>query len=135
PFVWVAAFAPDGKILATGCDKVYLLDAATGALRHTLPMGKGHATALAFAPDGKLLATADEEGGLRLWDPHTGRELHALKTDLIYTLAFGPGGKLLAAAGPGRPVRLWAVMRGPGAGGVRLTARDPPQGHEQGAAE
>jgi WD40 repeat protein len=133
PFAWLASFSPDGALLAAGCDKVYLLDAVTGAVRHTLPMGRSHATALAFAPDGKLLATADEDGSLRLWDPHTGTELHALKTDLAYTLAFGPGGKLLAASGPGRPVRLWAVTHGPGGDGVRLTLRKAPQGHEQGA--
>jgi WD40 repeat protein len=134
PFAWVAAFSPDGKTLAAGCDKVYLFDAATGTLRYTLPMGKSHATALAFAPDGTQLATADEDGNLRVWDPRTGKQLTSTTTDLIYTLAFGPGGKLLAGAGPGRPVRLWALTHGPQASrGLRLDLLKPPQGHEGGA--
>ncbi len=130
PFAWVAAFSPDGKMLAVGCDRIHLLDAATGALRHTLTPGKGHATALAFVGD--LLATACDDSSLCLWDPDSGKRLASLTTDLAYTLACGPAGKLLAAAGPGRPVRLWKVARGAG-GGVQLTPRKPPQGHEQGA--
>jgi WD40 repeat protein len=83
PFAWLASFSPDGRLLAVGCDKIHVLDPATGALRHTLTTGKNQATALAFAHGGKLLLTADEDGTLAAWDPHTNKRLHPLATDLI----------------------------------------------------
>jgi WD40 repeat protein len=132
PFGWLAAFSPDGKLLAVGCDKIHVIDAATGATRHTLTTGKNHATALAFTPDGKLLVTADEDGSLCLWDLHSGKRLHVITTDLVYTLSIRSDGKLLAGAGPGRPVRLWSIAGAPG--GARFVLHGPPQGHEHGAA-
>jgi WD40 repeat protein len=42
---------------------------------------KGHTGRIGpmtFAPNGKVLATGAEDGTVRLWDPHTGKELHRL---------------------------------------------------------
>src|SRR5262249_32582782 len=81
PFRWMMEFSPDGKTLAVGCSKVYLLEAATGKVQHTLSPGAGHATALAFTADGALPALAGEDGPLGLWDVRAGRPAPARRQD------------------------------------------------------
>jgi len=72
----LAAFSPDGKILAvTSYDGLHLTDPVTFAdLSRPLPPSSD-AYAVAFSPDGKLLASADHDGRVRLWNPVSGRPL------------------------------------------------------------
>src|SRR5206468_11869145 len=97
PSVYGLAFAPDGQTFASSGGGVRVWVTATGALRHTFPGGVA-----AFSPDGKLLAAADGDGGVRVWDPSSGREVQRLpgkRNHDIRHLFFTPDGKTLAVGG------------------------------------
>jgi WD40 repeat protein len=68
---------------------------------------------VAFAPDGKVLAALDADGGIRLWERGTGRELRRWKQGSGHRgpLAFSPDGRVLAS-GDGGVVHLWDSATG-----------------------
>jgi WD40 repeat protein len=129
---WVA-FAPGGKLLATGAwDKtVKLWDAAAGKPLATL---RGHTNVIyhgVFAPDGRTLATASWDGTVKLWHVASGQELLTLRGsgEVIWSVAFSADGKTLAV---GTDARL-------GAGEVTLWLAAPddavPPPNREGAAD
>jgi RNA polymerase sigma factor (sigma-70 family) len=114
PSVNDAAFAPDGKRMASGGydnDKgnyfARLWDMDTGKEIRRFQVGKqGYGVrCLAFSPDGKTLATLGTQSGviLRLFDVDTGKEIRAFPKDGDQrpgpgSVAFSPDGKTVAAA-------------------------------------
>ena len=119
--VWAAAFAPDGKTLATAAglyDKpgqLILWDVGTGRMKAKVDEPKG-IRALAFSPDGKLLATADYYANkVALRDPATGKVRQDLATPHANNMvAFSPDSKTLAAAilNPSTQGVLWDLATG-----------------------
>jgi WD40 repeat protein len=127
----VAAFSPDGKILAFGGEdgKLWMTDISRSAdgrlsipdatpsaqslswLGHREGKEPREAWTVAFSPDGKILASAGDDHAIRLWDPVTGRELAVLcgHQSLVSCLAFSPDGKLLASGSfdEQATVKLW----------------------------
>ncbi|MGA4844183.1 helix-turn-helix domain-containing protein [Streptomyces sp. G45] len=108
-----AAFAPDGRTLATASfdHTVKLWDARTRRLRATLTGHTDAVNAVAFAPDGRTLATAGNDRGVKLWDARSHRLLATLTghTNMVEAVAFSPDGRTLASTGSDRTVRLWSV--------------------------
>ncbi len=115
------AFAPDGKLLASGAgnvlatdDTIRLWDVATG---QEVRRCRGHGDRIrcfAFAPDGTLLASGAQDRTVRLWGPATGKELRRLEghRELVRALAFSPAGTVVASAGDDKTVRLWEAATG-----------------------
>ncbi|WP_157438192.1 NACHT and WD repeat domain-containing protein [Actinomadura latina] len=112
-----AAFAPDGRTLATAClGTVRFWDVATHREAGAPLRVESVVSALAYNPDGRTLATGEFSGVVRQWDavahrPHgppmgradTGPE----RSTMIYALAFGRDGRTLATASKDRTARLW----------------------------
>jgi WD40 repeat protein/tetratricopeptide (TPR) repeat protein len=113
--VFLLAFSPGGKLLATGGDdttaRVWDLAAVPPAVILRGP--KATISHVAFAPDGKTVASASA-GGVRLWDPRAGRVRSEFQgvSGWRGPLAFSPNGNLLATGVDGRAMRLWDVAAG-----------------------
>jgi RNA polymerase sigma factor (sigma-70 family) len=68
-----------------------------------------------FSADGKRLIASGYDGGLRVWDSATGKELYRVRGPVDGVLrgsTFSPDGKTLAAGGEGRVVQFWDAATG-----------------------
>lgn len=134
--VAVAAFSPDGRLLATGGaggnGSIKLWNTVTGrlitVLRPPAPNSDGAAD-LVFSRDGKLLAGIDGGGDvIRLWDVVTGRLVrtwHASNSpNGLAAIAFSPVGDTVASGGAGDDdvVRLWSAATGRLIRALRITS-------------
>ena len=106
------AFAPNGRVLATGTSEMLRFWLARDGTE--LEAGDGHTadvSAVAVSPGGKLLATASADCTIRLWRLPDGKALgvvgrHAKK---VWSLTFCSGGEVLASSGKDRRLRFWHV--------------------------
>ena len=119
--VYLTAFSPDGKLLATSSydNTVRLWDVHDP--QNPKPLGKpitgfgSWVSSAVFSPDGKTLAAAGDDHLVRLFDladpahpKPIGQPLDA-NTGTIYLIAFSPDGRTLAAASEHQKVQLWDV--------------------------
>ncbi|HKI32920.1 MAG TPA: PQQ-binding-like beta-propeller repeat protein [Gemmataceae bacterium] len=110
------AFAPDGKVLASGGEAgaVTLWEGPTGRELRGLPTPKAEVvTAVQFSPDGRLLAAAyllaDKKPHVRVWEVASGTPRHEFTghTGEVTALCFAPDGKALATGAADTTVLLW----------------------------
>lgn len=113
------AFSPDGKLLASGSGStagmgdVIVREVTTGKHVCAFPgLTEGIMTA-AFSPDGKVVAGYSWDGGIRLWDVATAKEigsetLHRCRINGCLT----PDGKNIVTVGRDLEVRVWDAASG-----------------------
>ncbi|PKI85651.1 general transcription repressor [Malassezia vespertilionis] len=119
-------FSPDGKYLATGCNRAaHIYDVNTGEKLVELPSpepeDKGlqglrdlYIRSVCFSPDGKLLVTGGEDRRIRVWDIAE----KTIKMQLvgheqeIYSVEYSQDGKLLASGSGDKTVRIWDAETG-----------------------
>jgi WD40 repeat protein len=114
------AFRPDGRQLACSggpeyAGEIVLWNLATGERQHTLKGFGRSVDHIAYSPDGKRLAGAawDVDAQMRIWDPHTGKQLRVFPRHLVHDLAFSPDSRILATASVNRAtIQLWDVDTG-----------------------
>ncbi len=138
----VAAFSPDGSLLATAsytlgprkanepaafAGEITVYSVADGKPVLALKPEGGRPTALAFAPDGKLLASATADR-VQLWDT-SARAVEAPARTLpedgarIQKLAFSPDGKRLFAGAFDGLVRIYEMPSGRRLRGIQAGVR------------
>jgi WD40 repeat protein len=113
--VTCAAFAPGGKLLASGsADRtVRLWDVATAKELKCLDGHAAPVSAVAFGPGGKLLASSSADGKTLVWDA-AGKQVARLDGPEggALALAFSADGKTLTAGGKEGTVEVWSVPAG-----------------------
>ncbi|VUC28464.1 unnamed protein product [Clonostachys rosea] len=109
----VVLFSPDGKLIASGSEDatIYLYQAATGELRHTLEGRRTTNYGLVFSPDSKTIALVRAGNSVCLWDTITGAlrcqfEVHTGWTNIA---AFSPDSKIIALALGSQGIRLYNI--------------------------
>jgi WD40 repeat protein len=113
----LAAFSPDGKLLASALgngEMLQLASPSTGEPVRFVGTQEGEFTSLTFSPDGGHLAAGTREGWIHVWAVTGGRPLHSRKahTGGVWALAFSADGKSLASGGEDKAVRLWETATG-----------------------
>jgi WD40 repeat protein len=114
------AFSPDNRTLAVALlPEEESEDEPCPLLLYAVPSGEvaralgGHGTkgtrCIAFAPDGRTLASGGDDGAMKLWDVHRGRERTAVEwhLDSVCAVAFSPDGLTVASASFDGSIKLW----------------------------
>lgn len=114
-------FSPDGKYLATGCNRsAQIYDTKTGAkvciLMDAAAANKGdlYIRSVCFSPDGKYLATGAEDRQVRVWDIAKKRVKNVFSghKQEIYSLDWSRDGRIIASGSGDKTVRIWDVDSG-----------------------
>ncbi|HWE95538.1 MAG TPA: WD40 repeat domain-containing protein [Tepidisphaeraceae bacterium] len=115
--IHMAAFSPDGSMLATACGdgKAHIWSASNGhELLDPIEIDRsGPVLSVAFSPDGKKLLTV-ARASAQLWDASNGKLFATLHhgTDSTYCAAFSPDGKRVATGHAEGFVVVWDAETG-----------------------
>jgi WD40 repeat protein len=112
--LYSAAFAPDGRTLASGgYDQVILWNVPHRTEERVLSYNSGAVTSVAFSPHGHAFAAGGSNGTVLLWNPVTGarRVLPIPGGGAVRSVALSPNGHVLAV-GSASEVALFDVTRG-----------------------
>jgi WD40 repeat protein/serine/threonine protein kinase len=111
PFLRQVVFSPDGRLLAAGGARGFVIwDAETGRMISRSEEKRLAADRLDFSPDGMTLAVAATyDSGVRLHDVATGRELRQLRghAGFITGVLFSPDGTSLVSSSVDHTAAVW----------------------------
>jgi serine/threonine protein kinase/WD40 repeat protein len=134
----VAAFSPDGRILATAAgaedtdNGIHFWNVADGHLLGSCYGHKQPVQSMVFAPEGGTLASSADDGTVKLWNVNTQQELLSVRKsgNPPRSLLFSPDGRLLLGGGGffpfGSGIR---VFRAPSLGEIDQKRRENPPSH------
>ena len=109
-----AAFAPDGKTLATaGYDRtIRIWNVADGELLRSIDVHKGAVFDLAWHPSGKVLASASADETVKVWRVSDGIRLDTLNQPQgeQHSVVFTPDGNHVIAAGADQRLHMWRFV-------------------------
>ena len=118
----IAAFSPDGTLLATGTgridgighNRVALWNTATCELIRLIePDSSNLIESLCFLPDGKHMALSSDKSSALIYDIRSGALVRVFgKIDNSNQLAVSPDGRVLATCGPANSALLWDLASG-----------------------
>ena len=96
-WVLTLAFSNDGLLLASGdrFGSLQIWEATSGSAFHTLRGHSGAIHGIVWSPDSNTVMTVSEDGTLREWDMHEGKQLRLVPQEIGGLLAADS-----AAAGP-----------------------------------
>jgi WD40 repeat protein len=74
----------------------------------------GEITDFKLMPGGERLVSASKDGTVRIWDLHSGRQIHVLygHDDRVYSVDTTPDGGLIISCGLDNAIRVWDAVRG-----------------------
>ena len=119
------AFAPDGKLLASGggdpsrTGEIIVWDLAKKSmLKHFPDIHSDMVNSVEFSRDGKLLVSGGADKFARVTDRETGKQLHAFEghTNLVLGASLQANGRTLASVGADGEVKVWNLVSGDRAG-------------------
>jgi glucose repression regulatory protein TUP1 len=116
-------FSPDGKFVATGCNRsARIYDIKTGQQKCCLiddtvagSAGDLYIRSVRFSPDSKYLATGAEDRKIRIWDIAKKRicKMFEGHQQEIYSLDFSRDGQLIASGSGDQTARIWDLGEKP----------------------
>jgi len=109
------AQSEDGSILAAGAldGRVYLFDAASGSLLHSIDSSQSSIQSLALTTDGERLVSGGRDGSVCVWKSKTGELLKRLEGDVpAASVAVDPKGEQILSTSWDGSATLWDVALG-----------------------
>ncbi len=111
--VRAAAWSPDGRRIATGCDDKAVRVWSAGGVGLPLVL-RGHDArvfAVAFRPDGQRLVSASKDRTLRVWHADGSGEPLVLRghDEQVTSAAWSPDGRHIVSGSYDKTVRVWSA--------------------------
>jgi len=94
------ALSPDGRMIASGDNTVYLWDLQGNTLGKTFQGHEDLISCIVFSPNNQMLVSSSWDGTIRLWNLRgnpTGQILQGHKGK-VYAVAFSPNGQMIVSA-------------------------------------